>query len=66
MTVSESFIFFFPIHQRIESLPYPLLIPQAQYEALKNARATHASTEEQQRYKRRTVIEGTLSGCPSV
>ncbi len=38
-----------------------LLMPQPQYEALKAARATHASTEGQQRYKRRAGIEGTLS-----
>lgn len=38
-----------------------LLMPQAQYEALKNARVAHASTEGQQQYKRRAGIEGTLS-----
>ncbi|HEY9662475.1 MAG TPA: IS1182 family transposase [Allocoleopsis sp.] len=38
-----------------------LLMPQEQYEALKSARATHASVEGQQRYKRRAGIEGTLS-----
>lgn len=38
-----------------------LLMPQPQYEALKAARAIHASAEGQQRYKRRAGIEGTLS-----
>ena len=38
-----------------------LLMPQPQYEALKHARASHASAEGQQRYKRRAGIEGTLS-----
>ncbi|MBD2024985.1 IS1182 family transposase [Leptolyngbya sp. FACHB-711] len=38
-----------------------LLMPQPQYAALKAARATHASAEGQQRYKRRAGIEGTLS-----
>lgn len=38
-----------------------LLMPQLQYEALKAARAIHASAEGQQRYKRRAGIEGTLS-----
>jgi transposase len=38
-----------------------LLMPQPQYEALKEARAVHASAEGQQRYKRRAGIEGTLS-----
>jgi transposase len=38
-----------------------LLMPQPQYEALKTARAIHASAEGQQQYKRRAGIEGTLS-----
>jgi len=38
-----------------------LLMPQPQYEALKQARAIHASAEGQQHYKRRAGIEGTLS-----
>ncbi len=38
-----------------------LLMPQPEYEALKTARAVHASPEGQQRYKRRAGIEGTLS-----
>jgi transposase len=38
-----------------------LLMPQAQYEALKQARAIHASEAGQQQYKRRAGIEGTLS-----
>ncbi len=38
-----------------------LLMPQPQYEALRTARAVHASPEGQQRYKRRAGIEGTLS-----
>ncbi|XHX79507.1 MAG: IS1182 family transposase [Stenomitos frigidus ULC029] len=38
-----------------------LLMPQHQSEALKHARAMHASAEGQQRYKRRAGIEGTLS-----
>ena len=38
-----------------------LLMPQPEYEALKTARANHASPEGQQRYKRRAGIEGTLS-----
>ncbi|MBD1852803.1 transposase [Leptolyngbya sp. FACHB-711] len=38
-----------------------LLMPQAQYEALKNARATQVSAEGKQRYQRRAGIEGTLS-----
>jgi transposase len=38
-----------------------LLMPQQQSEALKHARALHASAEGQQRYKRRAGIEGTLS-----
>lgn len=38
-----------------------LLMPQPQHEALRAARASHASVEGQQRYKRRAGIEGTLS-----
>ena len=38
-----------------------LLMPQPQYEALKTARALHASAEGRQRYQRRAGIEGTLS-----
>jgi transposase len=38
-----------------------LLMPQPQYEALKTARAIHASAEGRQRYQRRAGIEGTLS-----
>lgn len=38
-----------------------LLMPQLQYEALKSARAIHASAEGKQQYKRRAGIEGTLS-----
>jgi transposase len=38
-----------------------LLMPQPQYEALKKARAVHASAAGQQQYKRRAGIEGTLS-----
>jgi hypothetical protein len=36
-------------------------MPQPQYDALKRARAIHASDEGQQQYKRRAGIEGTLS-----
>ena len=35
--------------------------PRAQYEALKEARARHASEEGQQLYARRAGIEGTIS-----
>jgi IS5 family transposase len=34
---------------------------QAEYEAIKAARLTHASAEGQQRYKRRAGVEGTIS-----
>jgi transposase len=37
------------------------LLPQAQYEALKEAREHHASEEGKQEYARRAGIEGTLS-----
>jgi transposase len=37
------------------------LLPQAQYEALKEAREHHASAEGKQEYARRAGIEGTLS-----
>lgn len=36
-------------------------LPQAQYEALQQARAVHSSKDGQERYKRRAGIEGTLS-----
>lgn len=38
-----------------------LLLPQPEHEALKTARAFHASPEGQRQYKRRAGIEGTLS-----
>lgn len=37
------------------------LLPQAQHEALQTARTLHATEAEQERYKRRAGIEGTLS-----
>jgi transposase len=37
------------------------LLPQPEYEALRTARAVHATPEGQQCYKRRAGIEGTLS-----
>ena len=37
------------------------LLPQAEFEALKNARQAHESSEGQERYKRRAGIEGTIS-----
>ena len=36
-------------------------LPQAQYDALKKARAVHSSKDGKERYKRRAGIEGTLS-----
>ena len=37
------------------------LLPQVEYEALKQARQAHASPEGQERYKRRAGVEGTIS-----
>jgi transposase len=37
------------------------LLPQPEYEALRTARAVHATPAGKQRYKRRAGIEGTLS-----
>lgn len=36
-------------------------MPQPEYEALRQARQQHASSQGQQHYKRRAGIEGTLS-----